>query len=161
MNIYLVQHGKPVPKEEDPKKPLSQEGIEDIKKTAAFLKNACRIQVKEIFHSGKTRAKQTAEILCSGLIPEKEPKEKAGLAPLDDVKIISEEIAKMRDDCMLVGHLPHLARLTSYLTTGSVSNTLVGFQQGGVVCLRPHDEEEVWTIAWMLIPEIIRVTGRS
>jgi hypothetical protein len=49
-----------------------------------------------------------------------------------------------------------LARLTSYLTTGgSVSSSVVGFQQGGVVCLRYNDEEKVWIIAWMLVPEII------
>jgi len=155
MNIYLVQHGKPVLKEEDPKKPLSEKGIEDIKKTAAFLKRVGWVQVKEIFHSGKTRARQTAEILCSSLIPGKEPQEKSGLAPLDDVKIISDEIAQMQNDFMLVGHLPHLARLTSYLTTGSISSPVVGFQQGGVVCLRYNDEEKAWTIAWMLVPEII------
>jgi phosphohistidine phosphatase len=155
MNIYLVQHGKPVSKEEDPKKPLSKEGVEDIKKTAVYLKKVGGIRVKEIFHSGKTRARQTAEIMCSGLIPGKEPQEKAGLAPLDDVKIISGEIAKMRNDSMFVGHLPHLARLASYLTTGNVSGSVVGFQQGGVVCLKYNDEEENWTIAWMLVPEII------
>jgi phosphohistidine phosphatase len=155
MNIYLVQHGKPVPKEEDPRKPLSEKGIEDIKKTAAFLKRVGRVQVKEIFHSGKNRARQTAEILCSSLISGKEPQEKAGLAPQDDVKIISDEIAQMHDDSMFVGHLPHLARLTSYLTTGNVSSSVVGFQQGGVVCLRYNDEKKVWTIAWMLVPEII------
>ncbi len=155
MNIFLVQHGQQLSKEEDPKKPLSEKGIEDIKKTAAFLKRFGGIQVKEIFHSGKTRARQTAEILCSSLIPGKEPQVKAGLAPLDDVKVISDEIAQMRNDSMFVGHLPHLARLASYLTTGNVSGSVVGFQQGGVVCLTYNDKEDDWTVSWMLVPEII------
>ena len=155
MNIYLVQHGKPVPKEENPDRPLSEQGIEDIERIAAFLNRDSRIQVEEIFHSGKTRARQTAEILGSNLIPGKEPLEKAGLAPLDDVRIISDEIMQMQNDFMIVGHLPHLARLTSLLTSGSESNSVVGFQQGGVVCLRYNDEEKVWTVAWMLVPEII------
>jgi phosphohistidine phosphatase len=155
MNIYLVQHGKPVPKEENPDRPLSEQGIEDIERIAAFLNRASRIQVEEIFHSGKTRARQTAEILSSNLISGKEPLEKAGLAPLDDVRIISDEIMQMQNDFMIVGHLPHLARLTSLLTTGSESNSVIGFQQGGIVCLRYNDEEKVWTVAWMLVPEII------
>jgi phosphohistidine phosphatase len=148
MNIYLVQHGKPVPKEENPDRPLSEQGIEDIERIAAFLNRASRIQVEEIFHSGKTRARQTAEILSSNLISGKEPLEKAGLAPLDDVRIISDEIMQMQNDFMIVGHLPHLARLTSLLTTGSESNSVIGFQQGGIVCLRYNDEEKVWTVAW-------------
>lgn len=155
MNIYLVQHGKPVSKEEDPKKPLSGKGEEDIKKTAAFLKRTGAVEVEAIFHSGKTRARQTAEILASTLLPGMEPQEKAGLAPLDDVNIIAEEIRRMHSDCMFVGHLPHLGRLTSYMTTGGVSGSIAGFQQGGVVCLRYNDEKADWTIAWMLVPEII------
>ncbi len=156
MNIYLVQHGNPVPKEENSDRPLSEQGIEDIERIAAFLNRVSRLQVEEIFHSGKTRARQTAEILSSSLIPGKEPLEKAGLAPLDDVRIISDEIMQMQNDFMIVGHLPHLARLTSLLTTGSESNSVVGFQQGGVVCLRYNDEEKVWTIGWMIVPEIIK-----
>ena len=86
MNIYLVQHGKPVSKEEDPRKPLSGKGVEDIKKTAAFLKRIGATRVGAIFHSGKTRTRQTAEILGSTLLPGREPQEKAGLAALDDVR---------------------------------------------------------------------------
>jgi len=37
MNIYLVQHGKPVPKEEDPERPLSAQGKEDVEKIASKL----------------------------------------------------------------------------------------------------------------------------
>jgi phosphohistidine phosphatase len=56
---------------------------------------------------------------------------------------------------MIVGHLPHLAKLTSFLTTKSESESVVGFQQGGIVCLRPDEDKKSWAIAWMLVPEII------
>ncbi|MCD4716608.1 MAG: histidine phosphatase family protein, partial [Desulfobacterales bacterium] len=91
MNVYLVQHGKPVSKEENPDKPLSNQGKEDVERVAAFLMKA-GIKVDDIFHSGKTRARETAEIMISKLTPGKEPVEKNGLAPLDDVKEIAEEI---------------------------------------------------------------------
>jgi len=72
------------------------------------------------------------------------------------VKEIADEIEQGQKDLMIVGHLPYLARLTSLLITGSDSNMVVGFQQGGIVCLRHDDEEKGWTIAWMLVPEIIK-----
>jgi len=155
MNIYLVQHGKPVSKKENPEKPLSNQGKEDVDRVGSFLLRA-GISVENIFHSGKTRARETAEIILARQDPGKKPVEKTGLAPLDDVKAIAEEIKQRRKDLMIVGHLPHLARLASLLITGSDSNTVVGFQQGGVVCLRYNDEEKVWTIAWMLVPDIIK-----
>lgn len=155
MNIYLVQHGKPVSKEENPDKPLSNQGKEDVERVASFLMKA-GIKVGGIFHSGKTRAGETAEIMISTLNPGKEPVEKNGLAPLDDVMEISDEIKQSQKDLMIVGHLPHLAKLTALLTTGSDSIPVVTFQQGGIVCLRHDDEEKVWTIAWMLVPEIVK-----
>jgi phosphohistidine phosphatase len=155
MNIYLMQHGNPVSKEENPERPLSDKGKEDVERVASFLMNA-GIKVDSILHSGKTRALQTAEIMISKLIPGKEPVKKKGLAPLDDVKEIADEIEKGRKDLVIVGHLPHLTRLTSLLITGSDSNTVVHFQQGGVLCLKYSVKEKVWAVAWMLVPEIVK-----
>ena len=154
MNVYLVQHGKPVSKEEDPDRPLSDRGKDDVGKMANFLKKT-GIRVQAVFHSGKTRSKQTAEIMINGLNPGGELLKKTGLSPLDDVKAIADEIKQGQNDFMIVGHLPHLARLTSFLTTGSEFNSVVSFQQGGVVCLRPAANHGMWTIAWMLVPEIV------
>ena len=36
MHIYLVQHGAAAPKDENPEKPLSDSGRDDIKKMASF-----------------------------------------------------------------------------------------------------------------------------
>ena len=121
---------------------------------ADFLKIAW-VQVETVFHSVKTRARQTAEIISSKINPGKESQKREGLSPLDDVKIIAEEIKQGQKDFMIAGHLPHLEKLVSFLTTGSDSNQVVRFQQGGVVCLRTNEEEKNWAIAWMLVPEII------
>ncbi len=154
MNIYLMQHGKPIPKEKNPDKPLSDRGKYDVGKMADFLKKA-GVQVATVFHSGKTRARQTAEIISSKINPGKESQKREGLSPLDDVKIIAEEIKQGQKDFMIAGHLPHLEKLVSFLTIGSDSSQVVRFQQGGVVCLRTNEEEKNWAIAWMLVPEII------
>ena len=154
MNIYLVQHGKPIPKEQDPERPLSPQGKEDVEKIASFLIKT-GIEVNDIFHSGKTRARQTAEIIASKLNPDKKPLVKRGLSPLNEVKITAGDIEQIQNDFMIVGHLPHLARLTSLLTTGNESNPVVSFQQGGVVCLEKKEEGD-WSIAWMLVPGLIK-----
>jgi len=154
VNIYLVQHGKPVPKEKDPEKPLSKRGRTEVENIAGFFKNA-GIHVEAIYHSGKTRARQTAEIMNSKINPGKEPQRRGGLSPLEDVRAIAEEIKQEQKDFMIVGHLPHLEKLISVLITGSDSSQVVRFQQGGVVCLRTHEAEKNWSIAWMLVPEII------
>jgi phosphohistidine phosphatase len=154
MNIYLVQHGKPVAKEQDPKRPLSAQGRLDVERLAVFLRKA-GVQVESVFHSKKLRARLTAQILASHLNPPKGIQEREGLSPLDDVTGISAEIRQRQGDLMIVGHLPHLAKLTSLLTTGRETDRVADFQQGGVVCLRPKEEKSDWAIAWMMVPEIM------
>ena len=153
MRIYLMQHGKPVSKEEDPDKPLSEQGRDDVARVAQFLKR-CDVTIDKIFHSGKTRARQTAEIVMSSLNPGETPKEKSGLSPLDDVKEIARQVNERDKDLLIAGHLPHLGKLVSLLVAGSDTIPVVSFQQGGVVCLE-KGEEGGWTISWMLVPEII------
>ena len=153
MRIYLMQHGKPVSKEENPDKPLSEQGKSDVEKTAHFLKR-CHVTIDEIFHSGKTRARQTAEIVISTLNPSEKPKEKSGLSPMDDVQEIAHEINKRDKALFIAGHLPHLGKLVSLLVAGSESFPVVRFQQGGVVCLEKV-EETGWIISWMLVPAML------
>ena len=63
MKLYLVQHAKAAPKEVDQQRPLTEEGLRDIQKIAGFIKpmNLC---VDYLWHSGKKRAAQTAEVLA-------------------------------------------------------------------------------------------------
>jgi phosphohistidine phosphatase len=154
MRVYLMQHGKPLPKEEDPDRPLSDQGKVDVGRVGEFLRKS-GVKVQEAFHSGKTRARQTAEIMLSQLNPGLEAIEKAGLSPMDDVKEIAAEIKGAERDLLITGHLPHLGKLASLLVAGDEAVPVVRFQQGGVVCLE-KDEEGGWSVAWMVVPEIIR-----
>ena len=151
-----MQHGKPVSKEENPDRPLSEEGKRDVEKMALLLRT-CTPLPGEILHSGKTRAEQTAEIIASKLGPGLNVLEKEGLAPMDDVREIGETLG--HDDTIIVGHLPHLARLTSFLLRGDESHSLVRFQQGGILCLE-REASGSWWIEWMVVPEMMhRLTG--
>jgi phosphohistidine phosphatase len=153
MKIYLMQHGKPLPKEKDPERPLSDQGRDEVERMADFLQKG-GVKVERVFHSGKTRARQTAEIMASRLNPGVEPQKKGGLSPLDDVNECADQIKEGEQDLLITGHLPHLGRLSSLLIAGNESIPVVSFQQGGVVCLE-KDQEGRWSMAWMLIPEIV------
>lgn len=153
MRLYLMQHGRPVAKEDNPDRPLSDKGKEEVEKVADFL-NRHGVRLEEAFHSGKTRARQTAEVMISRLNPGLALGQRDGLSPLDDVKDIADHIKVAKKDLLIVGHLPHLGKLASRLITGSESVPVVSFQQGGVVCLE-KDVEGLWSVVWMLVPEIL------
>ena len=101
-----------------------------------------------LVHSAKTRARQTAEIwdgfLHIGAVPTD------GLAPNDDPKIWLERVATETSDVMLVGHLPHLARLASLLLAGAQDRSLVRFRQGGLLGLERTDTR--WALLLLLPP---------
>ena len=152
MTIYLVQHAEAKRKEEDPTRPLSEKGLSDIDKISQFLRGK-EIRVSRILHSGRLRAKQTAEKLGEVISSLEEVKETDGLAPLDDPNIWGERLRGDVNDVMLVGHLPHLSRLAALLLTDDPNHEVIRFGMSGVICLA-KGEEGSWSIQWMVIPQI-------
>ena len=153
MRLYLMQHGKPVLEEVNPARPLSDQGKRDVRKTAEFL-DRVGIHVGEVFHSGKTRARETAEIVAAALGTHVKVEERPGLSPLDNVRRIADEINVSTENLFIAGHLPHLAKLTALLVTANETFTVARFQQGGVLCLE-RDDAGKWVIAWMVAPDIL------
>ncbi len=152
MRVYLVQHAHALPEEVDPERPLSPEGREAASRVAAFLARV-GLQPAQIHHSGKTRARQTAEIFAEALrVPE--VVESPGLAPKDDPAIWAERLGREPRPLMLVGHLPHLARLTGLLLTGDPDRRPVAFRNAGVVCLERSEGGE-WSLLWAVVPEVL------
>ena len=153
MRLYLVQHGEAVSKAIDPDRPLSERGRGDVERVAGLLERA-GLQVEQTIHSGKTRARQTAEILAAVLSPDRSPSARSGLDPKDPVTPVMEQIEDFSDDTMLVGHLPFMARLATLLVTEDEERTVVAFQPGSVVCLE-KDESDGWRMLWMVRPELL------
>ncbi len=152
MALYLIQHGKSLPKDHDPDQGLSQEGIAETQRMAKLAKDH-GVVVSQIRHSVKTRARQTAEIFAKALNPQEGIQEVSGIQPLDDVA----EYARILDpgqNIMLVGHLPFMERMTSYLITGSIDKPVFKFQNSGIVCLDKDAEGQSWLILWSLMPKI-------
>jgi phosphohistidine phosphatase len=153
MLLYLVQHAEAKREEEDAARDLTEKGRMDIESVAHHLKRL-NVQVRQIFHSGKTRAQSTARVLARHLQPPAGISAAQGLAPLDDPEIWADRIAKLDEDTMLVGHLPHLANLAALLITGNKGNSVINFQMGGAVCLR-RMESGHWAVDWMVVPGTI------
>ncbi len=153
MKLYLVQHAKAVPKQVDPQRSLTEDGRRDIQRVAAFVKplNLC---VDFLWHSGKKRAVQTAEALAKVIEVKEAEIARESLAPNDDVAILRNELTSVRQDVMIVGHLPFLSKLASLLLTDSESAETVAFKQGGIVCLS-RTETNQWQIDWMVTPELL------
>lgn len=154
MRLYLVQHAESKRKEEDPSRPLSEKGWRDIRKVARYAEKHLHVQVDRIVHSGKLRAKQTAEALDERLRPQNGVVAVDGLEPLADPEIWKNRLAETTEDTMMVGHLPHLSKLAGYLLTGDATNEVITFTTGCIVCLE-RDENGRWTVQWMITPEII------
>lgn len=154
MRLYLVQHADSKRKEEDPLRPLSEKGWEDIRNVAKYAEEHLHIQVKQIVHSGKLRAEQTAEVLAKHLHPAKGVIAAGGLEPLDDTKVWKNRLAETAEDIMIVGHLPYLSKLASHLLIRYKDKEVVAFRMGGIFCLE-KDDNGGWTVQWIITPEII------
>jgi len=153
MKLYLVQHGEALSDEVDPARPLSDAGREDVRNMAAFLA-ARPLALARVAHSGKLRARQTAEILAAALAPGRPVEPRAGLNPNDPPEDLARELAKWNEDVMVVGHLPFMGRLAALLVSGEQHGDLVAYRPGSVVCLE-RDSGDGWTVAWMLRPELL------
>jgi len=133
VRLYLVQHGRAKTEQQDPERPLTAEGVADVARVARHAIDHLGVRPGRVMHSGKTRARQTAEIW--GRLLRIEPSQADDLAPNDDPATWVGRLGAETNDLMLVGHLPHLARLAAALVTGTPELEVVLFHQGGLVGL--------------------------
>jgi len=148
MRLYLIQHGLSLKDEEDPKKSLSQKGREETVKIANFLRSK-DIKADEIWHSRKTRSVQTSEILAKTLNNKMIARD--DLNPNDPVDAFPGDLQTQNKDIMIVGHLPFLGKLASFLLAGSSEKDVVLFRNSGVACLEYNGN---WRLAWYIVPDI-------
>jgi phosphohistidine phosphatase len=148
VTCYLVRHGTAAAGSDDRARPLTPAGRAEIETTARILV-ARGAEVGEIRHSGLARAGETAAILARALAPSRGVHASTGLAPEDDPAIAAAELELADTPLLLVGHLPHLARLTATLV-GGVAVERIRFAPGTAVALRRRPDG--WALDGVMAP---------
>lgn len=155
MKLYLLQHGLAVDKSLDPERPLSAQGRTDVERTASFLQHA-GIKPALFLHSGKTRAQQTAQIMATAL-GDGNIAVLEHIDPNDALDSTIRFVARDNRDIMLVGHLPFMQRLVSFLLCGNEVAEF-SYQPGTIACLfrdgLSHNNDK-WSMQWMLRPDLL------
>jgi len=153
MKLYLIQHGEACSKEENPERPLTEQGKADINRLAVFLRKG-NIRVGRVMHSGKLRAAQTVERLLNSVAPGIDVEVSDKINPNSDVGIFAELSFIWSEDTLIVGHLPFLAKLVSQLTLRNSDNLFSNFAPGSAICLE-RTENNQWVVNWMVRPEVL------
>ena len=146
MKLYIVQHGQAATKQENPLRPLTEQGIYDIQQLATEL-DARGIAPQHVFHSGKERAQQTAQIIASEIGKASVCKQVDGVAPNDDAAAFASYIKPFADDVLIVSHLPFVQNLCdALLGEGGLDD--FEFSPGRLVCIdiEGHQPKLGWTI---------------
>ncbi|MGH8701891.1 MAG: phosphohistidine phosphatase SixA [Burkholderiales bacterium] len=153
MRVYLVQHGEAHAEEVSPERELTPRGRSDVERIAALLANG-GVRVAKVCHSGKTRARQTAELLAARLAPGVTSEALAGINPNDPVESLADRLRGWSEDALVAGHQPFMGKLVALLIAGRSEPPVVAYQQGSVVCLERNAEGR-WVLVWMVRPEFV------
>jgi phosphohistidine phosphatase len=146
MRLYLVHHGDAVGPDVDPMRPLSTQGRVDVESLAGRAA-AHGVKPDVIWHSGKLRARQTAELFRRTCQPLAECAAARGLQPDDPPGWAVDLLIEEPRSIMLVGHMPHLPRLLRLLVAGTPSVEAPDFPPHGIVEL-VETEEKKWIEVW-------------
>jgi phosphohistidine phosphatase len=151
VRLYLVHHGDAVSPDVDVQRPLSTQGRADVTALAAeAARRGARPAV--VWHSGKLRARQTAEAYWRACNPLAEFAAVRGLQPTDPAGWLRDRLAGVTRDIMCVGHLPNVARLLR-LFVAQDEDAALSLPLNGIVAL--VQVADGWTEEWRLDPRAL------
>ena len=134
MRVLLVRHGEAGTASTDDDRQLSEAGRRQAESQGRVL-GRMGWSGQEIWYSRKVRAKETAELMAAAAGLKAELSEMSGLLPEDSPREIGEQLEAMASDVILVGHMPYMNYLASYLVTGKVSGSEWHFRTGAMLML--------------------------
>ena len=143
VHLVLVHHGEAVGPEVDVRRPLSDAGREKVARLAAESANR-GVKPAVVWHSGKLRAKQTAEAFWRACNPLAEFSATRDLQPNDPAQWIADRLRGDTRDILIAGHFTHLPRLLGMLVGRE------DFPLHGVVALATDDAGQSWRELWRL-----------
>jgi phosphohistidine phosphatase len=141
--LFLVHHADAVDAIVDPQRPLSENGRSHAERLASRAQGR-GVKPDVVWHSGKLRARQTAEFFWRACNPLAEFSASRNLQPGDPPDWIRADVEADPRTIMLVGHIPNIPRLLELLVrqTGIYNP----FPVHGIVALNREDKGwiEVW-----------------
>jgi phosphohistidine phosphatase len=101
-----------------------------------------------VWHSGKLRAKQTAEAFWRACNALAELSASRDLQPDDPPQWMRDRLRAEPRDILIAGHFPYLPRLLALLVPGGEAGVV--FPEHGIVALETRDEGETWQEQWRI-----------
>lgn len=174
IELYLMRHGIAADIGEagvlkDADRPLTPEGRAKMKQAAAGLRDL-GLKFNVILTSPLLRARQTAEAVAEVLDLQHKVKIIESLAPGKGfadgegghAEIFLELGAYQFDRALLVGHMPDLSELASYLLTGN-RNLNVEFKKGSLCTIEVSSlpPRGPGLLRWLLTPKQMRALSKG
>ncbi|MBS0287899.1 MAG: phosphohistidine phosphatase SixA [Proteobacteria bacterium] len=153
MKLYLVRHGEAYSNEERFERPLNPRGQNEVLQIANFLKND-HCMVDKIYHSEKLRAIETAEIIANTLDLTNKLQMLPSLDPDEDVYKLIGDIHEFTQNILMVGHLPNLALLASFMINGNITTPSLSFLTATTACFEL--DNSAWKLKWSIDPQSLR-----
>lgn len=157
MNVYFLRHasaGKSkADPEEDARRPLDEEGIEQAKLMGRVLK-AIEIEVDVIVTSPLTRAKQTAKLAAQEMGCEVRVTTDDAMRPDATTEDFQRLLKKhdTSDSIIVVGHNPSQTEFLNSLVTGKEAGR-IELKKGAVAKIGVNENEN--TLYWLITPKLV------
>ena len=144
MSLLLVHHGDAVGSDVDPMRPLSSVGRAATERLAGLAAQR-GVKPDVVWHSGKLRARQTAELFRKACNPFAPISAERGLLPDDPPRWIRDRLASEPRSILIASHMPYLPRLLAMLV-GEIGHS--PFPLHGCVALDADGDR--WKECWRL-----------
>jgi phosphohistidine phosphatase len=154
MHLYLARHGQAASSEPGAPASLTAQGKTDLVLVGRELARR-NLNIQQIWHSPKTRTRQTAEIYAEILgVKSLNLIEKKELSIDGDIDLLHHEINESEvQNLLIVGHEPFLYDLSSFLGVNSEDLSSIVFPPSGVSAFEKGRD---WKWLWLLEPSVLK-----
>jgi phosphohistidine phosphatase len=151
MKVYLMRHGEAAAKAGEAEPALTLNGERQADESArVLLRHGAKVEV--VYHSGKRRARETAQLVAAKIDPPRGSVSREGLCPDDSPFELAGAIEDLPEPTLFVAHLPLLDQVAGLLVEGNGGASVVGFAPGEVACLERVAPGE-WRLDWKHRPK--------
>lgn len=163
LELYLIRHGAAAERgdeyPDDSKRPLTSNGIADLRKEAKALVHL-GVEFDHIISSPLARTRQTAEVFAQALPAKPSVTYSDALAPAGAPAAVFQELAKhmRKQRIAIVGHEPNIGELAARLIGARVP---LEFKKGAIcrIDFEVFPPKGSGTLRWFMPPRMLRRLG--